>query len=833
MSTTTVTATPSTAPAATHARCPRRRALAAGLVALATLAGGWPSAAQAAPAGPAAPAALAAVDPGAPGADAVDVLEYDLGDEAFVPEGFPGAVELRGRVYAPEVIADRAPLVLLMHGRHVSCADEDDHQELVWPCPAGLPEVPSYQGYDALGELLASHGMVVASIGVNGVNGNDGFVEDGGADARAQTVLETLRRFQAWDASATGSPFGSRFVGHLDLTDVGLMGHSRGGEGVVAAAQLNQRIGSPFGIRAVLALAPVDFDRRILGAVPLGVVLPYCDGDVSDLQGAYYYDDARHASPGDPAPKSTYLLYGANHNFFNTVWTSGPGSFDDAGFFGPENAATPDACGTGGLGRLAAADQEQAGATLMAGFLRRHLLDDDALQPFVTGVADFPASSGAARWATAFHAPTRLDVESWSSPSTYRRNRFGQFASVAGPTLGIVCNPGSGGGGFDSAPSRAARTSFVCPSRDGLAVVNDTGTLDVGWARSSATVRQPLAPAGTDVTAYDGIRFRVAVPPDVRNDAAHRQDLSVVLEDADGNRSSVAAAERTNAFRRITPGSRVRHAVLNGVRIPLAEFSGVDLTRIRAVELRFDRTPGGRLELSDLAFTAEGTGSAVGPQSGAPIATLGSPSCRRTPAARWACALVGLAWGRGPTSDELKFLSAAYGSASGRASAAASIAKGEPATEARYQQFGQLYSQSDQLGGVLDGLSGEGRRSWEVGIPQLTNLLAYAAPSVTGNRAVVGSVYESLLGRAPTASERAYWEPRVGDRGPAQLATALVKGTVYRGRVVDARYRQVLARSADSGGRAYWVAKLATPGGEQALLASLLGTEAFRVAVTA
>src|SRR5690606_116448 len=135
----------------------------------------------------------------------------------------------------------------------------------------------------------------------------------------------------------------------------------------------------------------------------------------SDLQGSSYYDDGRYATPGDTSSKMTALLYGANHNFFNTVWTTGPGSFDDAGggFGGDPDAAT-DPCRPGGSGRLTAAQQEQAGAALLAGFFRRVLGPDSNLQAFVTGQAPYPPSTGSARWSIAYHAGDRLDVESWA-----------------------------------------------------------------------------------------------------------------------------------------------------------------------------------------------------------------------------------------------------------------------------------------------------------------------------------------------------------------------------------------------------------------------------------
>ena len=77
------------------------------------------------------------------------------------------------------------------------------------------------------------------------------------------------------------------------------MGHSRGGEGVVWHVIVDRRRADPYGIDAVLPLAPVDFTRKTMNRVPLAVVLPYCDGDVSDLQGVHMFDDARYRVEGD------------------------------------------------------------------------------------------------------------------------------------------------------------------------------------------------------------------------------------------------------------------------------------------------------------------------------------------------------------------------------------------------------------------------------------------------------------------------------------------------------------------------------------------------------
>jgi len=775
------------------------------------------------------------VDPGVAGSQPVDELHYDLGDQAYQPEGFPGRVELAGEVYTPHSIDGRAPVVILLHGRHVTCATGDD-DDLVWPCPTDLAPVPSYLGYATLARNLASHGLVVVSIGANGINAADGFAADGGASARAQLVLEHLRRLRAWDAG-TSTPVGfDRFTHHLDLDDVGLMGHSRGGEGVVAAAQLNQHIGAPFGIRAVLALAPVDFDRRVLGGVPLGVVLPYCDGDVSDLQGTSYFDDSRYANPGDPAPKMTALLFGANHNFFNSVWTTGPGSGDDTQYLASndESGGAPaagDPCAAGSSHRLSAPVQNQAGATLMAGFLRRYLQPEAGLQRFVTGTAPFPASVGAARWSVAYQAPVRLDVARFDAPDQVRLNRFAQLSTIGATPTGVVCNASQAS--WDSGEAAKGVSTTPCPGVDSAPTTNDTGALDIGWLGRAAVVREPLAVAGTDVSGYDGIRLRAAVTADSRNAALDRQDLSIVLEDVRGHRAAVSLAGRTNALDRPNPGM-VQHAVFNGIRIPLSSFGGIDLRRVRAVELRFDRTPAGRVSVADLAFTREDTGAAVGPSSGATILPSSREGCRRSAADRWACAVAQVAWGRDPLDDERVLLASAYGSASTRAAMVRAIVGNDESRGVRLLRFAQDYAQVDvDAADIADQLPDQDqRRSWEDDIVLLTGSFAYSSGRLATTSVVIDAAYQTLLGRSAGRAAQAVWHDQVEARGPDQLGRALLRTTTYRGRIVDDRFRQILGRAPSAAERSSWVAKLAARDGEQNLVTSLVASEGFRQAVT-
>jgi hypothetical protein len=94
------------------------------------------------------------------------------------------------------------------------------------------------------------------------------------------------------------------------------MGHSRGGEAVVIAPG---RASKPAGvsIRSVLSLAPTDWGAT--SGPPTGyefmTILPAADGDVSDNDGAKYYDRCQPVSY-----KSQLYVHNACHNFFNRQW---------------------------------------------------------------------------------------------------------------------------------------------------------------------------------------------------------------------------------------------------------------------------------------------------------------------------------------------------------------------------------------------------------------------------------------------------------------------------------------------------------------------------------
>jgi hypothetical protein len=539
-------------------------------------------------------------DPGAPGRYAVDTAEYDLGDLAVELPGLGGRAELRGKVYAPRGAVGKRPLVVFLHGFHEICTGELQ----VWPCPVGQKAVPSYRGYGAPAEALASHGYQVISISANAVNAGGGKTVDRGATARGELVLAHLDLWRRWSTMGDG-PFGKRFVGRVDLSNVGLLGHSRGGDGVVDAALANAFRPAPYGIRAVMPLASTDGGRATIPGVAMSLLMGYCDGDVSDLQGQHYYDDTRYAV-NDQAPRSTVLVMGANHNFWNSEWSPGQSetpSIDDWGF-NPDNPP----CGTATPTRLSATEQQAIGRAYIAGFFRLMLGNETAFAPLFDGSGRRPASAASAEIHVVAQAPaqTRSDV--------FRFDRPLPAGAVAGGVTATTC---SGVPPFEAAKHALPYcvnnprsdlfphwvTGFLVPE------VPNPAITAVRWNDRTGVVR--LQVPSRDVSRYDALSFRAAPDPA----SAGPQDLTVRVLDVHGRFQDVAVSSVSDALHPLPgqPEDGQPKTMLRTVRIPMAMLRSLDVDDIRAVELRTDRIAQGAIFVSDLAFSRWSRGTTTLP----------------------------------------------------------------------------------------------------------------------------------------------------------------------------------------------------------------------------
>ncbi|MFF3691035.1 hypothetical protein [Streptomyces sp. NPDC002187] len=320
--------------------------------------------------------------PQAEAAETVGVVEYNLGDNAFTdaPE-WEGPAEIRAVVHYPRKINRKLPVIVLLHGQQGACYSADENE---WPCPAGVAPYPSNRGYDYLANALARDGFVVVSPSANGVNFHMGV-----APQRARLVNRHLKLLKQFTTTG-GGPLAGHFTdartgkraavdlkNRLDLSRVGTMGHSVGGEGVMYQAADANRKELPAGvrIRGVVSLAsptPSHFYDTLVTKTPLAVISAGCWG----LGGEEYFEDARKHS----GTKGFRLrVVKGNHNYYNTEWTKGPGLTDGDDTTCPNTA-----------GRPSPKQQQSLAVTYLRSFYAYTLMDDKSALPVLTGAKKFP-----------------------------------------------------------------------------------------------------------------------------------------------------------------------------------------------------------------------------------------------------------------------------------------------------------------------------------------------------------------------------------------------------------------------------------------------------------
>lgn len=272
------------------------------------------------------------------------------------------SLPLNGRVWMPQE-QGQYPLVLLVHGNH-------------------LMEDYSDEGYNYLGELLASRGFIAISIDENFLNYSTySGIPTQDMKVRAWVLLKHLMQIQEYDTTVDNPLYNK-----VDMSKIAIVGHSRGGQAAAMTAGATQwfkedqqlaKFAAQYHIQTVIAIAPTDkqVDKKYtnLENVNYLTIQGAMDGDVSDFDGERQYARTTFKQLNgnhDTYIKSTLYIEDANHSQFNTNW-------------GSRDISLPQGLFLSRSGMLAPSDQQQIAKVYVTAFLEATLHENEDYIPLL------------------------------------------------------------------------------------------------------------------------------------------------------------------------------------------------------------------------------------------------------------------------------------------------------------------------------------------------------------------------------------------------------------------------------------------------------------------
>jgi hypothetical protein len=582
-------------------------------------------------------AAPVAAAPASASADGVATGEYKFPARVDPLVADDRDTELWAHVWRPAELGKGAhPLLVFLHGNHGTCGrfdaelgvrvDDRTDYTATGTCPDDYVVTPNHMGYEYLARRLAKRGYIVVSINANrGITAGPGVDGDFGLNLmRGRLVMRHLALLADWNKGKGDAPKSLGFdpTGHFDLRQVGLMGHSRGGEGVRAALQqmrddtrLARKV-ADVRIRAIFEIGPVDGQTsRVLNAdgVASAILLPVCDGDVIDLGGMRVFDRTFGIDgDGVDAIKATVGVYGANHNFYNTEWqqSDAGGCAGYPAMFGPLRGSP---------------EQRQTGIETLIPFFQANVgkdRDADLNDVFDAG---------------------KLPPKSLRQLATVVRNYLP--GPVGGEVKVLQRFTGETGFSDSGAPNRAVGLdvvhSGVIESFPGIdwAVPHDQS---VRWATLSwdggnrhfyEVVVSDDRPLRLD--DYETLAFRAAlrcaaeVPCAAFGDGK-KPTISVALVSSGGKASPAVDVEAERwldwpTIDKNTSDAVSAHEMLSTIRVPVSKFKTSATKDVRAIRFVLSGQESGRVAISDITVDGKQKRSRDGAARVASAETVAAP----------------------------------------------------------------------------------------------------------------------------------------------------------------------------------------------------------------
>ncbi len=475
-----------------------------------------------------------------------NVYCYDLGEGTLTQGKREIPYRMQGVIGVPE--GENCPVAIFLHGSHPIQSAAENRYDL---------------GFSYLVDQLADAGYLAISMNV-GINYSFENGEPSGCERTVQVVEQQIALLkQAMEGKEEIFPCDLKKKGDLD--QVILVGHSRAGYDVFEVAartklmEVKGIVSAAPSLVTPLSSDPVD--------VPVGIIIPQYDGDVTSLDGGTLFDQLENTPQRSSGTDLIYLENG-NHGGFSTALVR-PDPFADRET----------------LSQVMEPKKQQAFFSAYVQDFIKTVLE--------TGKTPLETDTSMPEQYDGYPIMARVDA---GGTVLYRATSESvQRLQTSGVTAKAVnaCSTLDHTAGSFRIPGSFLQYDLTC----------------LGWDRAGSSVTIPVS---ADLKGTSYLQLDLAQDSGDTRNRRLDQSLIVTLRDAAGKESSVQVEAGTSAlawqegtvetipvagqddllqYSTFTP--------LGTLRLDMAAFSGVDLGRIAQVTLTFDQ-PSGSIMLREI-----------------------------------------------------------------------------------------------------------------------------------------------------------------------------------------------------------------------------------------
>lgn len=496
----------------------------------------------------------------------IGLWDVPVGQTFTVVEEIPGnqTIDFIGRVYYPSFDEDAIQDIVDDQPVDYNSIEvsEGPHPLIVFGHGQyGVGSPNNYKGMTNLMNHLASWGYICISVNLDVLQGGWSFHQQG-IPQRGELMLHAVDYMIAQNSNP-----GSIFHNRIDVNKIGLIGHSRGGGGAISAVNANLTLSSPRPIKAVATISPVDFFvLPVQGAVPHISLYGSWDGDLSGGHGVRLWSGGARQSD-----KVFTEIYGANHFHFT----------DNENYINEVEDITRE-------------EHHELSQGFFNAFFDKHIKNLDRYD-----------------WPLYLTGQKRINFVNYYTQ--YLTNDFRTIDD--GEPLGTEATNTLGGINNGSTLDLYEDKNLTTSSEH---FYNASSGLIAHWDASGDQLIFNFS--NQNASTYSYLNFRVSQRPDISFNTLNRQkNFSVELRDSAGNMHTVTIDNYLGGLQypdlngSISSGSSFQYkSIPRTYRIPLSDFTGVNLTQLNRVTLKFDLmeidvsgfdNTSGAVALDDLEFT--------------------------------------------------------------------------------------------------------------------------------------------------------------------------------------------------------------------------------------